>query len=617
MSIKGKILAGHGIALMLMGVVLTWAVVNLSALGDASNAILQDNYRSILAAEIMLDALERQDSAVLLTVTGDPERADSLYQAHAAQFYQWLGRAKDNITIPRETIIIDSLETQYAAYIQAYGDFQQAFTRGRPGDTFQTRYRTQLLPLFQELRQATLQLRQVNESTMYAASDRAEQLAGRALWSTLGIGIAGILLGLIGSYWIASRITRPLQRMMAATQEIAQGDYDTRVPEETGDELGELAQEFNTMTAKLAEYHNMNIQQIVAEKQKNEAILQSIDDPMVVIGPDRSLRNCNEAAIRLFDLRHSDVENGPDMQSVLHDKTLVALIDETITTKESPVLDETHYLTVDRGESPTYYAYAITPVLDTRDELIGVVLLLRDITRLKELDRRKSEFVMAASHELKTPLTSIGMSIGYLREYSTAKLDADEAEMLETAHAEIRRLKSLVEDLLELSRIETGQIAMETERFPVRAVIDRVENVFTQQMSEQSVTFTVDIPENLPHIHGDPTKITWVVTNLLSNALRYVETGGQITLSARHHGDNMHIAVTDDGAGIPPEYQSRIFQKFVQVPREENQEGSGLGLAICKEIIRAHGGTIWVDSTVDEGSTFTFTLPAGQSNNAT
>jgi len=616
MSIKGKILAGHGVALLLMGVVLTWAVINLSALGDASNAILQDNYRSILAAESMLDALERQDSAVLLTVTGDPERADSLYQAHAAQFYQWLGRAKDNITIPRETTVIDSLETDYAVYIQTYGNFQKAVTREGPVDAFQTRYRAQLLPLFQELRHATLQLRQVNESTMYAASDRAEQLAGRALWSTLGIGVAGILLGLIGSYWIASRITRPLQRMMAATKQIAQGDYEIQVPEETGDELGDLAQEFNAMTAKLAEYHDMNIQQIVAEKQKNEAILQSIDDPLVVIGPDRTFRNCNEAAFRLFGLQHSDTENGPDMQTVIHDETLVALIDETIAAKESPVLDETHYLTVDQGESPTYYAYAITPVLDTQAKLIGVVLLLRDITRLKELDRRKSEFVMAASHELKTPLTSIGMSIGSLREYSTAKLDADEVEILETAHAEIRRLKSLVEDLLELSRIETGQIAMEEEQFPVQAIIDRIENVFTRQMADQSVAFTIDVPDDLPELRGDPTKITWVVTNLLSNALRYVETRGRITLSARHYGDNIHIAVSDDGAGIPPEYQSRIFQKFVQVPREENQEGSGLGLAICKEIIRAHGGTIWVDSTVGKGSTFTFTLPAGQADNA-
>jgi NtrC-family two-component system sensor histidine kinase KinB len=170
-------------------------------------------------------------------------------------------------------------------------------------------------------------------------------------------------------------------------------------------------------------------------------------------------------------------------------------------------------------------------------------------------------------------------------------------------------MQALVGDLLELSRIEAGTIELEYEHIPVRALFERVREIFAGQAGEKAVELAAEATGDVPAIRADVTKVTWVLTNLVSNALRYVSRGGHIQLLARTMGTHVQLAVHDDGPGIPPEYQTRIFQKFVQVRGQEGG-GAGLGLAICKEIVRAHGGTIWVESSPGKGSTFTFTMPA-------
>jgi NtrC-family two-component system sensor histidine kinase KinB len=237
------------------------------------------------------------------------------------------------------------------------------------------------------------------------------------------------------------------------------------------------------------------------------------------------------------------------------------------------------------------------------------VLLFRDVTRLAELDRLKSEFVMTTSHELRTPLTSIGMSIDLLLEGATKKLNEKEQQLLLAAHEDLQRLKVFVNNLLDLSKIEAGKMEMELSSIPIRVLFEKVVTVFKNQSEEKAVDLSFSAPDAVPNVKADDTKITWVLTNLISNALRYTPSGGHIKLSAESFGPSVQISVSDDGPGIPYEYQSKIFDKFVQVKSDKAVGGSGLGLAICKEVVRAHGGTIWVDSVPGSGSTFTFTLP--------
>jgi len=228
--------------------------------------------------------------------------------------------------------------------------------------------------------------------------------------------------------------------------------------------------------------------------------------------------------------------------------------------------------------------------------MIGVVFLLRDVTKLQELNRLKSEFVMTASHELRTPLTSIIMSVELLEEQLSQKIDPSQKQLLSAAREELKRLQALVNDLLDLSRIESGQIGLALEAVSVNIMIEKAISVMKAQADEKQISIETAIPKDAPPVTADINKIVWVVTNLLANAIRFSNNGGSIRIRAEKIGKQMHVSVADNGPGIPPEYQARIFDKFVQVQGIQETKGTGLGLAICKEIVKAHRGIIWVDS---------------------
>ena len=233
------------------------------------------------------------------------------------------------------------------------------------------------------------------------------------------------------------------------------------------------------------------------------------------------------------------------------------------------------------------------------------------MTGLKEVDRMKTEFLMTASHELKSPLTSIGMSLDLLREELGVSVEEKNRELVEAACEEVKRLKALGRPSRS-SKIEAGKIEMELEEVSASWLIERSTEVIRKQVEEKGIRFSSSVPADGVRVRADGNKIVWVLTNLMANAIRYTKAGGEIELSAVRIGGWVHYSVRDTGSGIPTEYQSRIFDKFVQVKSPESAGGSGLGLSICKEIVRAHGGTIWVESEADEGSRFTFTVPLAE-----
>ena len=612
MTLKKKILIGYGVAFALMGMVVAWAVVNLVSLGKATDAILRENYRSILAAENMVDALELQDSGVLLILLGVTQNGISQFRENEGLFLEWLARAKDNITIQGEAKLVQSIESDYWEYRR---QFSRLTDLGGSEKTLSppplSAYHESLQPLFSKVRQACIQLRHLNEETMYAASVRAGQVAERAIWSTTLVAASALIIALIFSLFIAERIVRPLKRFVEASRKISSGDYMVQVPVETRDELGHLAGEFNLMTAQLARYNDMNIEQIISEKNKGEAILASIEDGLVVFDTDLRVTGINPAARRMLELELAD-SSTLRCSDIVPTANFCDLIKKTVETGAQPnVPEDQRVVTFPEGERSRHYLFSVTVIRGKDRGLSGIVVLFRDVTRLKEVERLKSEFVMAASHELRTPLTGLGMSVDLLLEHVAPGLTENDQDLLRAAHEEIHRMKALVNDLLDLSKIEAGRIEMEFDKVPVQTLFEHVQAVFKSQLEMKRVELISKLNENLPNVRADANKITWVLTNLISNGLRYVNEGGHIQLMASRIGPHVHLTVRDDGPGIPPEYQLKIFEKFVQVKGQESS-GTGLGLAICKEIVRAHGGTIWVESSPGQGSAFTFTLPAAQ-----
>jgi NtrC-family two-component system sensor histidine kinase KinB len=589
-----------------MGLVVALAVTNLVSLGKATQAILSENYRSILAAENMVDALERQDSGILIMFLGDAGGV-ALYRENEAMFLQWLVRVKDNITIEGEADLVNSISADYVVYRQLFSaltDLRDT-TLPIPRPSY---YQEKIYPIFAKLRQSCIDLRNLNEQTMYAASLRAGKVAYSAIWSTVLVAAAAFMVALLFSFFISDRIVGPIHRFMDASRKISSGDYTVHVPVETKDELGRLAREFNQMATQLGRYHEMNIEQIISEKNKSDAILASIDDGLIVFDTQLKVTGINPAAHRLLEVTLTE-KNTLSCADILPLPDVCHLIRKTVESGQLPYLpDEDRIITLTERQRPRHYLFSITAIRGKDSDLSGIVLLLKDVTSLKEAERLKSEFVMAASHELRTPLTSLGMSVDLLLEHASPKLPEKDRELLQAAHEEVHRMKALVHDLLDLSKIEAGRIELEFEEVQPRVLFDHAKGVFKSQVEMKKITVITESAQNMPLVRADANKITWVLTNLISNAVRYVGEGGHIHLVAEKVGEQVHLSVRDNGPGIPLEYQSKIFHKFVQVKGQESG-GSGLGLAICKEIVRAHGGAIWVESTPGHGSTFTFTLP--------
>jgi len=606
-TLRKKIILGYGVAILLILVVLGWAFYNIMHLGRASEAILKKNYNSILAAENMIASLERQDHGSLLLLFGYQSEGWTQFSQMQAQFLQWFGRAKDNITEPGEREIIEAVDGAYASYLEKF--LQLGLLSGNEKDKAAGFYHETVFPAGEAVRNACISLKQVNETAMFRTSDKAKSVAHRAVVSMLVVGLTALGLGLAFSLMLSNFLTRPLRHLVKGAQDIAGGNYDVEIVDESSDELGRLAGEFNDMAKKLKSYHDLNIGKLLAEKKKSEAIIHSIDDGILVVDADYRVLDVNPAGARAVGLG-IEAARGKHFLEVVKDERLFQLIKKSAESGKPPgVVEGEDIITITQGETSSHFEYRISPIYSETNAMLGIVLHLRDITRLMELDRLKSEFVMTASHELRTPLTSIGMGIELLRESAVGKLSPEEQKLLGAAHEEIQKLKSLVNDLLTLSKIESGKIEMEFERTSLAALFDKVVADMRIQAERKSVELSWQSPESLPLVKADAHKIAWVLTNLVANALNFTAAGGYIRLSAERIEGLVYVSVKDNGAGIPIEYQSRIFDKFVQVGDQKGGATSGLGLAICREIIRAHDGTIWVDSTPQEGSTFTFTIP--------
>jgi NtrC-family two-component system sensor histidine kinase KinB len=606
-ALRKKILIGYGLVIALLLIVLIWSLFSLYKLGNASSLILSKNYKSILAAKEMIDAIERQDSGILLLILGYSKEGMGQYRENEEQFFRSFGRAKDNITEPGEDKIINTIDSAYAEYLSVCSNLQSIYeTEKIKAEQY---YHETVLSAFYAVRRACTQLREINQKAMFEASDKAERLSKNSTFSVAILGFVTVGLGLFLSIFLSSIIVKPLHKLERATREIAKGNYDIQLEKTSSDELGTLSEEFTTMARQLKKYSEMNISQIWSEKQKSEAIIQSIDDGIIVVDADYRITGINRTAAKYLQIDSTQALDHHFLEVFSH-KSLFNYLKQTNETGKVPAIKEDkNIITVNDGESDKYLQFSIVPVHEKSGPTFSIVLVLRDVTRLKQLDRLKSEFVMAASHELRTPLTSMSMSIDLLHESAIKKLSKKEKELISAATEEIERLKALVNDLLDLSKIEAGKMEMDIQKISVNQAFDRVLSVMEAQAEEKGIHLTSDLSKGLPNVKADISKVTWVLINLVSNALRYTEKGGTINLSAKQVGDMVHISVRDNGKGIPIEYQTKIFEKFVKIKGDTESKGSGLGLSICKEIVKAHGGTIWVDSAPGKGSEFTFTLP--------
>ncbi|MGM0500910.1 MAG: ATP-binding protein [Bacillota bacterium] len=608
LNLKTKILVGYLLVVIILIGVASWSIYNFMTLNDAINDIMVENYRSVIAAEGMMEALERQDSAELIFVFGQKEKALDIFQRNQMEFMKYLSRAEDNITIDGEKEILDDINQKYQQYLERFYDLRDKYQQSE-FDQLETHYLEKIMPQFEAVKKETRNLLQINQSHMKSAQEKANDNSSKAIYSTIAFSGVAVILAILSGLYISNLILKPIRELTETVKEIAGGDLEHVIQVESEDEIGELAHEFNKMTQRVKEFEEMNVSKIIKEKNKSEGIVKSISNPLLVTDEDNKIQLMNPKAEEVFNLDEKKVTGDHFLEHIEEDRIFDLITTALETGEKQGGSGHQVFEFIDKTEDKTlYFRINVIPVKDKEDNINLVVTLLEDITHLKEVDQMKSEFVSMVSHEFRTPLTSMNMGINMLLDENVGELNEEQEELLEVAKEDCENLNELVDDLLDLSKIESGEIDLEFKAVSVDDIFSASMKPFIEQAKEAGVNLIKEDVGDLK-VQADFNKITWVITNLIGNALRYTEQGDEIKLSATKKGHKVHISVSDSGAGIPKKYQSKIFDKFVRVGDDQDKNtGTGLGLAISQEMIEAHGGRIWVDSTVGEGSKFTFTL---------
>jgi two-component system phosphate regulon sensor histidine kinase PhoR len=426
----------------------------------------------------------------------------------------------------------------------------------------------------------------------------------RRLWQITGIiwgtGVIALLLILGGTAVMARRVTGPLTEMQTAAKEMGGGDLARRVQVRTGDELEEMANAMNRMASHLAD----TIGQLDAGKARLETLLANLDDGVIVIAADRSVRMMNREAGKIFDASETMGAGRPYPEVIRHPRAL-AFIDGWIKGEEPKPRDVS---IVTRQGSRTVRCSGTT-VRYLGESDADVLLTLRDVTEERRLSQVKSDFVSNASHELRTPLTNIR---GYLEAIQDTLREgaAPESSFVDVALGNSLRMERLLDDLLELSRAESGAVPLEKEETSLFSFLSRVADQHRSSAKQAGKTLEVEAGDGA--FRADLRKLALALSNLVDNALKYGKEGGRVTLSGRIEGDACLIQVADDGPGISPEHLPRIFERFYRIDKGRSRElgGTGLGLSITKHIVESHGGILRVESRIGVGTRFFLRLPA-------
>ncbi|UNC92258.1 sensor histidine kinase [Candidatus Contubernalis alkaliaceticus] len=608
-SLQTKILFGFLLLSLITIVVSSWAIYNFFRLSEATNNIMVENYRSVVAAENMMRALERQDSAELLFLFNQDPDSLTLFIENEEKFLSWLNRAEDNITIPQEAPLLDEIRKSYVVYLSKFPRLRETFERDGTEDAQQL-YVNEIMPLFEDIIEYCQMLLETNQEAMVEANEFASASAYWATYSTIFVSITAVIISLILGFNIANVIIKPIRQLTNSVRKVAQGNLEQVIEIDSRDEIGALAQEFNKMTQQLFTYEQANISKLIAEQKKSEAIVRSISDGIIVTDAEYKILLVNHQGEHIFNIKEKNSTHNHFLE-VINNETIFKMIKETMLSRRAAGSEEQRIIEIVQGNKKHFFKLEVTPVVNESRQLLGAVTLLKDITHYKEVDQLKSDFVSTVSHEFRSPLTSIVMGVGLLKSGMLGRVDLETQELLDALEEDCQRLIRLVNNLLDLSKLESGKINMEIEPVEVKSIVEASVAALKSQAEEKSIGILWAFPENLSRVNADYNKIIWVLTNLIGNALRYTENDGEIKILVEEKGNRLYFSVADNGTGIPEEYQDKIFEKFVQVPGKSgtNSGGAGLGLAIAKEIVQAHGGRIWVESTPDKGCTFTFTLP--------
>lgn len=459
-----------------------------------------------------------------------------------------------------------------------------------------------------QIRQDIFEIMRLNMNAIKLKSDVAKQTAETAnLW----IAVTGTLCFLIAFNLLVNlpnNIANPIKELTDSIREIANKNYSQRVHFMSHNEFGDLAKSFNSMAEKLEEYSSSNLHKLSFEKKRLETLINNMHDPIIGLDNQGVILFVNSEALKIIGMRSEDVIGKLATTLALTNDLMKSLIINNLKSEKQRELP----LSIFADGKESYFEketvnITIKPIGEDQNIDIGDVIILRNITLFKELDFAKTNFIATVSHELKTPISSIKMSLQLLENKNTGIINNDQKELIESIKDDSHRLLKITGELLKLSQLETGNIQLDmVKSSPYEIAFFAIEAVKVQA-EQKKIELLIEAEENLPNVKADNEKTAWVLINFLTNAIRYSSENSTIIVKLNSENNQVFFQVIDTGKGIEGRYKTKIFDKYFQVPGS-HKSGTGLGLAISKEFIEAQNGTIGVESQLGLGSVFYFKL---------
>jgi len=569
-----------------------YAIVLFSRLANSVDASVTEKYRSVMAAQSMTLALAGMDREVPWISGGERNPDSQAFAEHQKQFETNLAIELKSLMLPGEKELSQELASQYHTFQEAMGRISAL----RKSEAQHQVYDDEIMPSVRTMNALLEKIRDLNHEAVLATSQSIQRIT-RDVTRLMLIGmVIALVISAYACLQLSRSILRPIQSLTQASRELGEGNLGQLVPVLSRDELGDLAVAFNKMAAQLQEYRQSTTDEIVRLHRTMETTLASFPDPIFVLNKDGRIDLKNPAAADLATNLHLN-DHLPER--------LAAIAEKALQTGENFLPHSFDEVVSFRFNGVEKFLLPRVLVMRTKDDaLFGVAVVLYDVTRFRLLDAVKTNLVATVSHELKSPLTSVRMVLYILLEEAVGGLTPKQRELLLTARSDADRLLRILNDLLDLTRLEEGNAGLHKEPIATADLVQSVIKEMKEQATAKRLKLNCVVESQLPPVSVDRQRINHVFTNLITNAIKHSPAGGEIVLRAAPAEDHhVQFSITDQGAGIPEEYHTRIFERFFRVPGQ-SKSGAGLGLSIAREITLAHGGRIGVKSAVGHGSTF-------------
>lgn len=575
MKIKTKLNLGIGLLFILIILLAVFSINQIKLLSSASENIIKDNKETIEFTRNMLKALSEID-----------KNADALNT-----FEKYLLNQKSNITEKGEKELTEKLSDNF----------------------YELKQDTSNEIAMNNLQLNLFEIMNINLNAIESKNTFAENTAQKSVFLISTLSLFCFIIALILFLKLPGNITNPIQELIISIKKIAANDYTQRVNFEGHNELGELAVTFNTMAGKLEEYNKSNVARLLTEKKITETLINKINYPIIGFDTSMKVNLANDEFLKVSGFTISGLI-GANIFEIASENDLISqiIIEGTGNKTISSSNDPNTRIHIEMQGKEIYYEKEIQEISlayqnETKAHLMGYVVILKNVTKYMELDLAKTNFIATVSHELKTPVSALKFSLQLLENEKTGTLNPGQLELIKSCEEDANNLLKIISELLNLAQVETGNIQLNILPVNLKDIVQYAINTSKTSANQKNIVFQIDLPSDLPKVIADKEKTAWVLTNILSNAIRYSGDNSEIVISASTIEKKVKLVIKDSGRGIESQYISRIFDRYFTVPGTQ-KEGSGLGLAISKEFIEAQGGEINVESELGKGSTFSILL---------